>query len=162
MNNKVLVAYFSVTGNTAKVAQSMAEILDAPIYEIVPEAPYSDADLDWKDPNSRSTVEMKNRSSRPSIADANAPVEDADTILLGFPVWWHTAPHIVWSFLEQYDFSGKTIILFGTAGSETTVDTAVEDLKRRAPDAILKAGVSWTQTPDKETVTEFLKEQGLV
>ncbi len=114
--SKLLVAYFSASGTTAKLAQNLAQAADAGLYEIRPAVAYTSADLNWMDRNSRSSVEMNDRSSRPALADTNAPVADADTIFLGFPIWWYVAPTIINSFLEQYDFSGKRIILFATSG----------------------------------------------
>ena len=113
---KKLVAYFSASGTTAKVAKTLAEAADADLYEIRPATPYTRADLNWMDKKSRSTVEMNDRSFRPAIADRNARVENYDTIFLGFPVWWYVAPTIINTFLESYDFSGKTVILFATSG----------------------------------------------
>jgi NAD(P)H-dependent FMN reductase len=113
---KILVAYFSASGTTRSVAEKLATAAGADIYEIRPEVPYTDADLNWMDKKARSTVEMKDKSSRPALADRAAEVGAYDTILLGFPVWWYVAPTIINSFLEAYDFSGKKIILFATSG----------------------------------------------
>lgn len=104
---------YSVTGNVAK---TLAEAANADLYEIKPVVPYSAADLNWMDKKSRSSVEMQDKTSRPEMADHNAPVADADVIFVGFPIWWYVAPHIINSFLETYDFSGKTIVLFATSG----------------------------------------------
>lgn len=114
---KALVTYFSASGVTAEVAKRLAEALSAPIYEIRPEVPYTDADLDWRDRESRSTLEMSDKNCRPALADKNAPVEDAEVIFVGYPVWWYREPSIVDSFLEAYDFSGKKIVPFATSGS---------------------------------------------
>jgi flavodoxin len=113
---KILVAYFSASGTTRSVAEKLAAAAGADIYEIRPEVPYTDEDLNWMDKKARSTVEMKDKSSRPALADRAAEVGAYDTILLGFPVWWYVAPTIINSFLEAYDFSGKKIILFATSG----------------------------------------------
>ena len=113
---KALVTYFSAGGVTAGVAARLAQAVGAPLYEIRPEVPYTAADLDWRDKNSRSTVEMKDKSCRPALADRDAPVADADVIFVGFPVWWYREPSIVDSFLDAYDFSGKKIVLFATSG----------------------------------------------
>lgn len=113
---KSLVAYFSASGITKNVAQNLAEAINADIYEIKPKIPYSNADLNWMDKNSRSTIEMNNKNSRPEIVDDNAHIEKYDTIFLGFPIWWYIAPTIVNTFLEKYDFSNKKIILFATSG----------------------------------------------
>ena len=114
--SKKLVAYFSASGTTAKVAKALAEAADADLYEIKPAVPYTRADLNWMDKNARSTAEMNDRSSRPAIADRNAHAENYDTVFLGFPIWWYIAPTIINTFLESYDFSNKTVILFATSG----------------------------------------------
>ena len=126
--SKALVAYFSASGVTADAAKKIAEIVDAALYEIRPEVPYTQADLNWQDQNSRSSIEMKDKSSRPKMADQNAPVADCDVLFLGFPIWWYTAPTIINTFLESYDFSGKRIILFATSGS-SGFENALSDLK---------------------------------
>lgn len=113
---KKLVAYFSASGITGRAAKILAEAANADIYEIKPEVPYTDGDLNWMDKKSRSTIEMQDKASRPAMADHNAPVAEADVIFVGFPIWWYVAPHIINSFLEAYDFSGKTIVLFATSG----------------------------------------------
>jgi len=113
---KFLVAYFSATGTTARAAQKLANELHCDTYEIKPALPYTDADLNWMDKNSRSTLEMKDKSSRPAIVQDGLDLSGYDTILLGYPVWWYTAPTIVNTFLESYDFSGKKIILWATSG----------------------------------------------
>ena len=127
--SKKLAAYFSASGVTADGAKKIAEITGAELYEIRPEVPYTQADLNWQDQSSRSSLEMKDKSSRPRIADRNAPVADCDVIFLGFPIWWYTAPTIINTFLESYDFSGKKIILFATSGSSGFED-ALSDLKK--------------------------------
>lgn len=116
MMSKKLVAYFSASSATAAVARTLAEAAGADLYEIRPQVPYSPADLDWTNKKSRSSVEMNDKSFRPPLADRDAHVEDYDTIFLGFPIWWYTAPTIINTFLESYDFTGKTIILFATSG----------------------------------------------
>ena len=130
--SKKLVAYFSVSGVTAKVADMLADAVGADIYEIRPEVPYTKADLNWMDKKSRSTIEMNDRTSRPAIADKNAKVEQYDTIFLGFPIWWYRAPSIINTFLESYNFSGKKIILFATSGGSKFGKT-VEELKVSVP-----------------------------
>lgn len=127
--SKKLVAYFSASGVTADAAKKIAEAAGAQLYEIRPEIPYTKADLDWQDPNSRSSIEMKDKSSRPAMADKAAPVADCDAIYLGFPIWWYTAPTIINTFLEHYDFSGKRIILFATSGS-SKFENSLADLKK--------------------------------
>ena len=113
---KTLVAYFSASGTTARVAKELAQTVGADLYEIKPAVPYTKADLNWMNKKSRSSVEMNDKSSRPALADRDADIAAFDTILLGFPIWWYVAPTIINSFLESYDFSGKKIVLFATSG----------------------------------------------
>ena len=115
-DKKILVVYFSATGITKKVAQNLAEATNGDLYEIKPLKPYTSSDLDWTDKNSRSSVEMKDYSSRPKIIKDEFSISDYDTIYLGFPIWWYIAPTIVNTFLECHDFSNKKIILFATSG----------------------------------------------
>jgi len=131
---KTLVAYFSASGVTAKVADKLADALGADIYEIRPETPYTKADLNWMDKNSRSTIEMNDKTIRPAIADQNARIDEYNTIFLGFPIWWYVAPTIINTFLESYDFSGKKIILFATSGGSKFGKT-VEELKVSVPNS---------------------------
>lgn len=126
--SKTLVAYFSASGITEKAAKELAEKNGADIFEIKPAVPYTKADLNWMDPKSRSSVEMKNKSMRPELAEGDAHIEAYDTIYLGFPIWWYVAPTIINTFLEKYDFSGKKIILFATSGGSGWGHTA-EELK---------------------------------
>ena len=111
-----LVAYFSASGSTARLANTLAAAADAKLYEIKPAVPYERRDLNWMDKKSRSTVEMQDPNCRPALADIAAPVEEADVIFLGFPIWWYREPSIIYSFLDAYDFSGKTIVPFFTSG----------------------------------------------
>ena len=131
---KTLVAYFSATGTTEKVAQNLAEVTHSDLFEINPETPYTAADLDWRDKNSRSTIEMNDKASRPAIAGKLDNIADYDVVYLGFPIWWYVAPTIINTFLESYDFSGKTIVLFATSGS-SGFGNAVAELQPSAPDA---------------------------
>lgn len=114
--SKVLVAYFSASNVTAKAAKKVADILAADLFEIKPAVPYTKADLNWMNKRSRSSVEMADKSSRPEIAEKIENMADYDTIILGFPIWWYVAPTIINTFLEQYDFTGKKIVLFATSG----------------------------------------------
>lgn len=124
IDNKTLVVYFSATGTTKRVAENLAKATNAEIYEIKPLKAYTNADLNWHDSNSRSSLEMNNPKSRPEIVADNFTVNNYDTIYLGFPIWWGTAPKIVHTFLEKYDFSGKRIIIFATSGSSGLGNTA--------------------------------------
>ena len=114
--SKKLVTYFSASGVTAAVAKTLAEAANADLYEIRPAVPYTKADLNWMDKQSRSSVEMQNKTLRPAIADTDAAVAEYDVIFVGFPIWWYVAPTIINTFLESYDFSGKTVVLFATSG----------------------------------------------
>ncbi len=134
-----LVAYFSASGNTAKAAKALAKAAGADLYEIKPAVPYTGADLNWMDKGSRSSVEMSDKNSRPALADTDAPVAEHDVIFLGFPIWWYTAPTIINTFLERYDFSGKTIVLFATSGGSSLGSTAAA-LQSSAPGARILDG----------------------
>ncbi|WP_125114847.1 flavodoxin [Agathobaculum sp. Marseille-P7918] len=136
---KALVAYFSASGNTAKAAKTLAKAAEAALYEIKPAVPYTRADLNWMDKTSRSSVEMADRQSRPALADTDAPVADCDVIFLGFPIWWYVAPTIINTFLESYDFSGKTIVLFATSGGSGLGQSA-DGLRSSAPGARIVDG----------------------
>ena len=113
---KTLVAYFSASGVTRKTAETVAKAANADLFEIKPEVPYTSADLDWMNKSSRSSVEMSDESSRPAIAEKVADMDQYDTVIIGFPIWWYVAPTIINTFLESYDFSGKKIALFATSG----------------------------------------------
>lgn len=126
--SKKLVAYFSASGVTANAAKKLAKAAEADLYEIKPEIPYTKADLNWMDKSSRSSVEMTDKKFRPALADKNAKVEDYDIIFIGFPIWWYVAPTIINTFLESYDFSNKTIVLFATSGG-SGFGKAVDELK---------------------------------
>ena len=151
---KTLVAYFSASGVTAKAASALASAIDGDLYEIKPAVPYTDADLNWRDQNSRSSIEMKDPSSRPALADTNAPIAGYDRIFLGFPIWWYTAPAIIRTFLESYDFSGKTIILFATSGGSSLGKTA-SDLTRYCPGAVIKEGQMLNGHYSKDTLKQW-------
>ena len=137
--SKKLVAYFSASGVTKKAAELLAAAAEADLFEIRPEVPYTKADLNWMDKGSRSSVEMQDAHSRPALADTNAPVAGHDVIFLGFPVWWYVAPTILNTFLEAYDFTGKTIVLFATSGS-SGLGTSAAGLRVSAPGAKIVDG----------------------
>lgn len=126
--SRKLVAYFSATGVTAKVAELIADAAGADVYQIQPEVPYTAADLNWMDKNSRSSVEMNDKKISPAMVKRNLQVEDYDVVFLGFPIWWYVAPTIINTFLESFDFAGKKIILFATSGGSGFGKT-VEELK---------------------------------
>ena len=114
---KALVTYFSASGVTAALAERLAKAIDSPVYEIKPAELYTSEDLNWRNKQSRSSVEMQDKDSRPALADTDAPVADADVVFVGYPVWWYREPSVIDTFLEAYDFSGKSIVLFATSGS---------------------------------------------
>ncbi|MCH5213100.1 MAG: NAD(P)H-dependent oxidoreductase [Oscillospiraceae bacterium] len=152
--SKKLVAYFSASGTTARVANNLAVAAGADLYEIKPAKPYTSADLNWQDKNSRSSVEMKDKSSRPELADKNADIAEYDKIFLGFPIWWYVAPTIINSFLESYDFTGKTIILFATSGGSGFGRTAAE-LAASCPGATIKEGRLLNGNPSADTLKKW-------
>lgn len=130
--SRILVAYFSAGGVTEKAAKKIAGIIDADVYEIKPEVKYTKADLNWMNKESRSSVEMNNKSIRPAVISGDVDISVYDTVCLGFPVWWYVAPTVINTFLESYDFSGKKIILFATSGGSGFGNTA-EELRPSAP-----------------------------
>ena len=132
--DKALVAYFSASGRTAKVAEKLAAAMGADSYEIKPEVKYTKADLNWMDKKSRSSIEMNDKSFRPAIITGDVDVSGYSTIYLGFPIWWYVAPTLINTFLEAYDFSGKKIVLFATSGGSGFGNTVAE-LKPSAPNA---------------------------
>lgn len=138
--SKKLVAYFSASGVTKNVAEKLAEAAHADIYEIYPEKPYTNADLNWMDNDSRSSREMKDKSFRPPLKDYDADVSGYDIVFLGFPIWWYVAPTIINTFLEAYDFSGKIIVLFATSGGSGFGKTVTELAKSVPPSVTIKEG----------------------
>ena len=155
MSNR-LVAYFSASGTTARVAKNLAQAAGADLYEIKPAVPYTSADLNWMDKKSRSTVEMNDRSFRPPLADTDAPIASHDTILLGFPIWWYVAPTIINTFLESYDFSGKTIVLFATSGGSGFGKT-VASLAPSCPGATMKEGRLLNGNPSQADLKKWVE-----
>ena len=134
-----LIAYFSATGTTARAAKALAGAVGGTLYEIKPAVPYTSADLNWMDKGSRSSAEMKDQKSRPALKDTDAPVAEHDVIFLGFPIWWYMAPTIINTFLEAYDFTGKTIVLFATSGG-SGLGKAAAGLRPSAPGARIVDG----------------------
>ncbi|MBS6315130.1 MAG: NAD(P)H-dependent oxidoreductase [Ruminococcus sp.] len=159
--SKKLVAFFSASGVTANAAKILAEAAGADIYEIKPEVPYTKADLDWMDKSSRSTIEMQDKSSRPAIADKNADISAYDTIFVGFPIWWYIAPTIINTFLESYDFSGKTIILFATSGGSGFGKT-VDNLSCSVSDStVIKEGKLLNGRPSVSELQQWVESLGV-
>ncbi len=130
--SKTLVAYFSATGTTKAAAQRLAKEKNADLFEIAPAVPYTSADLDWRDKQSRSTKEMQDKTSRPAIKGRCENMADYDTVWIGFPVWWYTAPTIINTFIEAHDLSGKVINVFATSGGSNVTGSA-NDLKKAYP-----------------------------
>lgn len=156
MSKKILVAYFSASGVTAKAAWKLAEASGADLYEIKPEVPYTSADLNWMDKKSRSSIEMNNPSSRPAIADKLPDMEKYDVVFVGFPIWWYVAPTIINTFLESYDFSGKTIIPFATSGGSGLGRTNAK-LKPSCPGATLAEGKMLNGELSEESLKKWVE-----
>lgn len=148
-NMKTLVAYFSASGTTRKAAERLAKATGATLCEIQPQQPYTDADLDWTDKQSRSNVEMENRNSRPAIKKLSVNIADYDIIYVGFPIWWYTCPTIINTFMESADFKGKTVIPFATSGG-STIAKACKDLKAAYPEVNWKSGLLMNGVSDSE------------
>ena len=155
--NKVLVAYFSASGTTARVAKNLAEAAGADLYEIKPSVPYTRADLNWNDKKSRSSVEMNDKSFRPPLADKNAGIDVYDTILLGFPIWWYVAPTIINTFLESYDFTGKTIILFATSGGSGFGGTVAGLKGSVSSGAVIREGKLLNGNPSRDSLKRWVE-----
>lgn len=147
--SKILVAYFSASGVTKKVAEKLAALVNADIHEIKPKVPYTKADLNWMDKKSRSSVEMNDKTFRPEIVKEDLNLSSYDTILLGFPIWWYVAPTIINTFLENYDFSGKRIVLFATSGDSGFGNT-IKELKPSAADAEIVEGKILNRASDAQ------------
>ena len=147
--SKILVVYFSASGVTKKVAEKLAFVANADIHEIKPKVPYTKADLNWMDKKSRSSVEMNDKTFRPEIVKEDLNLSSYDTILLGFPIWWYVAPTIINTFLENYDLSGKRIVLFATSGGSGFGNT-VKELKPSAADAEIVEGKILNRASDDQ------------
>ena len=157
---KTLIAYFSASGVTARLAKTLAEATDGDLYEIKPQIAYTEADLNWNNPKSRSTVEMNDRASRPAIA---VPVKDIScysTVFVGFPIWWYEAPRIIQTFLESYDLSGKKIVPFATSGGSDMGNTAAI-LQASCPAAKVLAGKRWRSAASAAELSAWVDSLGL-
>ena len=159
-DHKVLVAYFSATGTTKGVAEHIANGLNADIYEIVPEDPYTDADLNYNDNNSRTTIEMNDPNARPAISGSVENMEQYDIIFVGYPIWWGEAPRIVSTFMESYDFSGKTIVPFCTSGG-SGIDSSASNLERLTSGATWLDGRRLNGSDSQDTVMEWVNSLDL-
>ena len=153
--NKMLVAYFSASGVTKKIAEMLAKEANADLYEIKPAIPYTKEDLNWMDKKSRSSIEMGDKSFRPAIVKDELDPSRYDQILLGFPIWWYVAPTIVNTFLESYDFTGKNITLFATSGGSGFGKTA-EELQVSAPNAVITEG-KLLNTAKKQEISKLVE-----
>ncbi len=154
--SKTLVAFFSASGVTRQVAQKLAAAAQADLYEIKPAVPYTQADLNWRDKSSRSSVEMQNLAIRPQMADTDAKIEQYDRILLGYPIWWYMAPTIINTFLESYDFSGKSIILFATSGG-SGFGKSVKELSPSCPNATIREGRMLNGNPSEQELRQWVE-----
>ena len=157
---KVLVVYFSASGTTKDVAEQLATAANADLFEIKPVQPYTNADLDWTNKNSRSTVEMNDPSSRPAIAEKCKNMADYDTVFVGFPIWWYVAPTIIDTFLESYDFSGKTIIPFATSGGSEMGKT-VDIFKKLLGNGVRVESGKMLNRANETEIRAWLKSLGL-
>lgn len=153
---KYLVAYFSASGVTANVAEKMANAIGADLFEIAPQIPYTSADLNWEDKKSRSSVEMKDRSCRPAIAE-KPDISAYDFILVGFPVWWYREPSIIDTFMESADFSGKTVVPFCTSGSSGLGDSA-KNMQELAPGANVKNGKRFSSSVSADELKAWVEQ----
>lgn len=160
-NSNILVAYFSATGNTKKIAEYMADAMGADLYEIVPAEPYTAEDLNYSDNNSRTSVEMNDDSARPAISGNVEQMAQYDTVFLGYPIWWGQAPRILCTFIESYDFSGKTIVPFCTSGSSGIGSSAQNLHGLAASDATWLEGERLRSDSTREDVVNWINSLGL-
>ena len=159
--SKNLVAYFSASGSTAKLAKALASAAEAELYEIRSAVPYERRDLNWMDKKARSTVEMQDPNCRPALADMAAPVADADVIFLGFPIWWYREPSIIDSFLDAYEFSGKTIVPFFTSGG-SQLGEGQERIAALAKGAKVLSGKRFSARASERELKNWVSGLGLV
>ena len=158
---KFLVAYFSCTSTTKTLAENVAEVLGADLYEIKPETAYTAEDLNWRDETTRATVEQRDEKSRPALADKNANISGYKNIIIAFPIWWGVEPRIIDTFIESYDFSGKTVIPIATSG-QSEIGSSGDNLKALAsPSADFKDGKSFVKNTSKDEVKKFFDSLGL-
>ena len=157
-NHKVLVAYFSATGVTAQAAQKVAEATGGEVYAITPAKPYTDADLDWNDKQSRSSLEMNDQKSRPALGGKRLDVSDYDVVFIGYPIWWDQAPRLINTFIESHNLKGKTVIPFATSGG-STISGSAATLKRSYPTLEWKDGCLLNRV-DEKTVRTWIERLG--
>lgn len=151
---KELVAYFSASGTTARVARDLAEAIGADLFEIAPETPYTAADLDWNNRQSRSSIEMNDEACRPAIAGEVADMAAYGTVYVGFPVWWYVEPRIIDAFLEAYDFSGKVIVPFATSGG-SGLGRAPQRMQELVPGAQVRQGSLLNARPSEQQLKDW-------
>lgn len=154
--NKILIAYFSASGETAKLAKTLSAVTGGDLFEICPETAYTSADLNWMDKKSRSTLEMKDEHSRPAIAGRVEDMAQYGTVFVGFPIWWYQAPRIIETFLESYDFTGKTVIPFATSGGSGMGGTN-KALAPSCKGARLVEGKVFRSSTSTDTLREWVK-----
>lgn len=154
---KALVAYFSATGTTRKLAERLSAAVQADIFEIKPEVPYTDADLDWQNKKSRSSVEMNDRQCRPAIAENMDNMSPYDVVFVGFPIWWYREPSIIDTFMEAYDFAGKTVVPFATSGM-SQIGSSGKNMQALAPEADVAAGKRFPDSASEKELKEWAKE----
>ena len=157
-NHKILVAYFSATGVTAHAAQKVADATGGEVYAITPAKPYTDADLDWRDKQSRSSVEMNDPKARPALGGERLDVSEYDVVFIGYPIWWDQAPRLINTFIESYNLKGKTVIPFATSGG-STISGSVATLKRCYPALEWKEGCLLNRV-DEKTVRTWIDRLG--
>ena len=158
---KFLVAYFSATGTTKTLAENVAKVLDADLYEIKPAVPYTTEDLNWRDETTRATVEQRDEKVRPELADKDAKISDYKNIVIAFPIWWGVEPRIIDTFIESYDFSGKTVIPICTSGG-SDIGSCSDNLKALAtPSADFKTGKSFFKKFDEDAIKNYFDSLGL-
>jgi flavodoxin len=152
--SKSLVAYFSASGTTARVAKNLASAIGADLFEIVPETAYTSADLNWQNKQSRSSIEMSDRSSRPAVGSHVPNMDDYDTIFVGFPIWWYREPSIIDTFLEMYDFSDKKLVPFATSGG-SGIGECASNFSKLAPNATVVEGKRLTSSASKAELASW-------
>ena len=162
-NHKILVAYFSATGTTARAAQKVAHATGGELYAITPAQPYTDADLNWNDKQSRSSVEMNDPKARPAIKSQKGKIADYDVVFIGYPIWWHTAPMIIGTFLESYDLTGIDIYPFTQSASMDTeqFENSMEFVRKSAGNGTVHDGL-FVDESDTEAIDSYLENNRLI
>ena len=155
---KTLVAYFSASGTTKQMAEKLADATDADLFEIVPEVPYTEEDLNWQNENSRSSVEMKDPASRPAIASKVEDMAQYERVYVGFPVWWYREPSIIDTFMESYDFTGKEVIPFASSGTSGIGDSGA-NMQKLASGAKVAGGKRFPRMVKKDELKKWAQEQ---